>query len=172
MATAADRGWGSPDEKDYAKNHLALVDAGGIRLTVRTEVRYLVAGLLNDLAPFYKLRKGECWGQINRPIRGYEAKWEATHDLRYKSNHSWGLAIDLNSRSNPLTSDGVLHTDMPVELVRYLCRKWGATWGGDYKGKRRDAMHLEWVIRPEQVKNYPLPVEKIGPPPRVKKLAA
>lgn len=164
MSTAFDRGWGHPDERNYRKLHIAECDAGGETIYVRTEIRYLVAGFINELvANGYKIDKGplDDWGYINRPIRGYETQWAKTRNLRYKSNHSWGLAFDINSRTNPLTTNGKLITDMPKPLVRHLCRKWGFTWGGDYTGLRKDAMHFEFMGRPSDVKKYPLaPVKK------------
>ena len=44
------------------------------------------------------------------------------------SNHSWGLAVDLNWRRNPEHHDGVLDTDFPPWLVP-LWNRYGFAWG-------------------------------------------
>jgi hypothetical protein len=61
------------------------------------------------------------------------------------SFHSWGIALDLNSRRYPLGSlpDP---TDPWVTQVVPVFRSHGWAWGGDYKG-RKDPMHVEAVAR-------------------------
>lgn len=149
MSDARDRGWGDPDEPGYAKKHIITVRAGGVRLNVRTEVAPLFIGFVDELvASGYRLDvDADDWGYNNRDIRGRPG---------VKSNHAWGLAIDLNSSTNPMTEDGRIHTDMPVDLVRHLAAKWGLEWGGDYSGKRRDPMHFEFVGRRGDEDIYPL----------------
>src|SRR5207244_479516 len=79
----------------------------------------------------YRLRTGQCWGYCNRAIRGGTAP----------SNHSWGLAVDINAPANPMGRR--LVTDMP-EWMPKLWRDWGFGWGGDYLS-RKDAMHYEFL---------------------------
>jgi len=55
------------------------------------------------------------------------------------SAHSWGIAIDLNSESNPQGSPG----DMDARLIE-LFRSAGFEWGGDWQGKNRDPMHFQF----------------------------
>jgi hypothetical protein len=70
-------------------------------------------------------------GSFNyRPIRG----------SRNISNHSFGIAIDIDPSNNPL---GAMHGDMPDFAVQAFKRQ-GARWGGDYKS-RKDWMHYEFV---------------------------
>lgn len=57
------------------------------------------------------------------------------------SRHSWGAAVDLNARSNPL---GTLGTQDP-RLVEIMI-DWGFTWGGDWLFP--DPMHFEYGIDP------------------------
>ena len=61
------------------------------------------------------------------------------------SNHSWALAMDLNSRENPYAYGG--YTDFPVTATRALCKEFGFRWGYDYTGKK-DAMHFEYMGTP------------------------
>src|SRR5450755_1789358 len=55
------------------------------------------------------------------------------------STHSWGIAMDLNSESNPQGSDG----DMDSELID-IFRHAGFEWGGNWPGKIRDPMHFQF----------------------------
>jgi hypothetical protein len=55
------------------------------------------------------------------------------------SAHSWGIAIDLNSESNPQGSVG----DMPFGVIE-IFRSAGFEWGGDWHGSSRDPMHFQF----------------------------
>jgi len=57
------------------------------------------------------------------------------------STHSWGIAIDLNADTNPLSLDGVLRRDIPDAWVAEF-EKRGWTWGGRWK--KPDAMHFQY----------------------------
>lgn len=72
-----------------------------------------------------------CWGYSCRAISGSNTP----------SNHSWGLAVDINAPWNPYTSP--LVTDMP-EWMPDLWNAYGFRWGGDYSGDM-DAMHYEYM---------------------------
>jgi len=72
-----------------------------------------------------------CWGYSCRAISG----------SNNPSNHSWGLAVDINAPSNPYTSP--LVTDMPGWMPD-LWNGYGFRWGGDYSGSK-DAMHYEFM---------------------------
>lgn len=72
-----------------------------------------------------------CWGFSCRSISG----------TRTPSNHSWGLAVDINAPRNPYTTP--LKTDMPSWMPD-LWNAYGFRWGGDYRG-RQDAMHYEFM---------------------------
>lgn len=72
-----------------------------------------------------------CWGYSCRQISGTNTP----------SNHSWGLAVDINAPSNPYTSP--LVTDMPGWMPD-LWNAYGFRWGGDYSGSK-DAMHYEFM---------------------------
>lgn len=128
---AAARGWGDGWPSDNS-GKMRVVRAAGIALSVRAELAPLIEWLLVETQRRgYTLRPDECWGFANRPIRG----------TRRPSNHSWGLAVDLNSRSNPMGP--TLVTDMPEWMVD-LWTSHGFRWGGAYRG-RRDAMHFEYM---------------------------
>lgn len=132
--TAQDRGWG----RGYPVNRvrdMASVNAGGVQVSVHKDIAPLIRWLLEETTRRgYRLRRGECWGYANRTVRGSSAP----------SNHSWGLAVDLNAPSNPMADH--LVTDMPVWMPA-LWKAWGFDWGGDYRG-RKDAMHYEFTGTP------------------------
>lgn len=134
-ATAEARGWGPGWPTDNSSK-VVVVRAGGIALSVRKEIAPLVERLVQDtVAAGYALRHGECWGFANRAIRGTQKP----------SNHSWGLAIDLNSLSNPMGP--VLKTDMSPAMVELWTAR-SFRWGGTYRG-RKDAMHFEFMGTPD-----------------------
>lgn len=140
------RGWGDPDAAGYRARHVVRVDAGGITLYVRREIAPLVAGFVDEIAARgYRLDgRADDWSYANRCVRG---TGPGTRRACVKSNHSWGLAIDLNAVANPMTSDGRVHTDMP-RWVADTARRWGLFWGGDYSGLRKDPMHFEFLGTP------------------------
>lgn len=137
--TSADtRGWGSGFPADRRRD-MARVCAGGATVWVHREITAVVAHLLEETARRgYQLREGECWGYCCRAIRG----------LTKPSNHSWGLAVDLNSTSNPMGSE--LKTDM-ADWMPKLWGELGFRWGGAYPG-RKDAMHYEFMGTPAEAR--------------------
>lgn len=145
--TAEARGWG-PGWPTNNSSKMTVVRGGGIALSVRRELAPLIGWLVNETtARGYAFRHGECWGFANRAIRGSQRP----------SNHSWGLAVDLNSLSNPMQK--TLKTDMPdwmVELwTSHLFR-----WGGAYQG-RKDAMHYEFMGTPDDAARL---ISQLGAP--------
>lgn len=55
------------------------------------------------------------------------------------STHSWGIAIDLNSETNPQGAAG----NMPAGLIQ-IFRSAGFEWGGNWQGTARDPMHFQF----------------------------
>ena len=135
---ASSRGWGPGWPHAHTDRIVtAVCGANGIKLPVRREIAVLVQRLVADLerqhGPFHT---GQCWGFANRAIRG----------TRIPSNHSWGLAIDLDAPSNPMTTDPRAgHTI--GSYASQMAAKYGFRWGGDYRG-RKDFMHFEFMGTP------------------------
>jgi hypothetical protein len=77
------------------------------------------------------------WGYAFRDIRGVVGKL---------SNHSSGTAIDLNATKHPLAKVGTFPAEK-VPMIRALAKKYGLTWGGDYRN-RKDEMHFEVALTP------------------------
>lgn len=146
MGTPAARGWGSvgaPGSRTgaaYRTKNIVKVSEGGISIWVHREVAPLFeAAILECTKRGYRFDKvKDDWGYAHRLIRG------STTTL---SNHSWGLAADLNATKNPMTADGKNHTDMPAWVVAVFT-KHGFSWGGNYSGKRKDPMHFEFLSTP------------------------
>jgi hypothetical protein len=133
--TPAGRGWG-PGWPSCQYGKWVTISKRDIRLTVHREIAELIALLVDytELVLGYDCKSGQCWGAACRSIRGSSTP----------SNHSWALAVDLNSLANPMGP--TLKTDMPPTMVamweRYMFR-----WGGRYSG-RKDAMHYEFMGSP------------------------
>ena len=64
--------------------------------------------------------------------------------------HSSGTALELNATKHPLAKVGTFEASK-VPMIRALAKKYGLTWGGDYKN-RKDEMHFEIALSPEKVR--------------------
>jgi hypothetical protein len=143
MSTLADqRGWG-PGWPNCQDKKMITITAGGIRLRVRPEVAPIFKAFCDELVERGYPLKGTAddWGFACRPIRGTEKRPNPI-----PSNHSWGLAIDLNAEANPRQE--TLKTNFPDWAVELGEKKYRLGWGGRYQ-KMPDAMHWEWLQTPE-----------------------
>jgi len=138
MTDASDRGWG-PGRPSDNSGKMAWAEGGGIRLLVHKDIASLICLLLDaTVAGGYKLDKtADDWGYANRPITG---------TTNVPSNHSWGLAVDLNATKNYWSP--TLVTNMP-DWMPVLWAEYNFRWGGTYSGMK-DAMHYEYMGTPEQ----------------------
>jgi hypothetical protein len=139
--TAAQRGWGAgwPSCAGAKAAGTAVVTAAtsGTRMSVHKRIARLVDLLIDQTEHRgYRLVSGQCGGYNCRPIGG----------TRSPSNHSWGLAVDLNWQRNPMRRP--LTTDIPAWMVQ-LWNRYGFAWGGHYNGTP-DAMHFEFMGTPAQ----------------------
>lgn len=136
----ADSNWGGPG---LIASQLTLIkNVGGLPLRVRKEVAPIFQYLINELQkPGYRkpgaVALSSSGGYNKRYIKN-TTKW---------SNHSWGLAVDLNAPTNPYSY--TLTTDFVVEKVRPLCDYLGLRWGYFYTGKK-DPMHFEFIGSPTE----------------------
>lgn len=119
---------------------LGLVDAplekvtatqSGTSFTVAAPVAKQFQGFLADLeATGYKIKPNTSGGFNDRNIRG----------TNIKSQHAFGNAIDINSEDNLFDDKGT--NNLPSNIGQ-LADKWGLSWGGYFKGDKRDTMHFE-----------------------------
>ena len=122
--------------------HVGIADFPG---GVHPLIHDLMAILLEEsmVRDYIKLIDGWCWGYAGRYIKRPDGSFTTT-----PSNHSWGLAIDVNAPSNPF--GGSTHT-IPVAMG-LLFTDYGFRWGGDYDGTK-DWMHFEFMGTPSSAKN-------------------
>lgn len=134
--------YGNPDSPGFRTRHIAAIDFLGRAIFVHEKAaRHFLRleRLFEARAPEYAaaVAAGELddWGYANRPVRGERSG---------KSNHAFGLAIDVNALTNVLGTTG----DVPDEVVR----QWeieGGEWGGDWS--RPDPMHFETHLTPAEI---------------------
>lgn len=58
------------------------------------------------------------------------------------SMHSWGIAVDLNAKMNPMGNEKF---DMTEEFAKCF-EDAGFVWGGRWKGRYADAMHFQYAV--------------------------
>jgi hypothetical protein len=134
--------YGNPDAPGFRARNIVTIDFLGRTMFVhrKAERHFLrLERLFEARAPEYAatIAGGELddWSYENRVIRG---------ELDDKSNHAFGLAIDINALTNVLGTAG----DMPEEVVA----QWeieGGDWGGDWT--RPDPMHFETHLTPAEI---------------------
>ena len=149
-SSASARGWGrvgapgSATGRTYHARNIVNIHTSGITVACHRLIAPLLKAAVDECtAKGYRFDKvKDDWGWSHRWIRGRPG---------VLSNHSWGLAVDLNATKNPMTTDGKNHTDMPAWVVATM-QKYGFSWGGNYRAKRRDPMHYEMLGTPASVK--------------------
>jgi hypothetical protein len=139
---AADRGWGSGWPRCQESKQTRIKLDNGVRIQVRRELGPLLTMLLNEVGRRgYRIRQGDTGGFCCRQI--FRSDGTPTGK---PSNHSWGLAVDINWDSNKFQK--TLKTNLPPWSVS-LMWAYGFFWGGWYNGTK-DAMHFEFVKTPQQ----------------------
>ena len=139
VARADARGWGPGWPTNRSADQVKVARGGGTPVATwvhRGIAPLVVEGLrrTEELAQYDVRMLG---GYNSRPIRGSTIT---------PSNHSWGLAVDINWDKNPMVSGPVV-TDMPARMVD-AWTSLGFGWGGAWTGTRKDAMHFEFVGTP------------------------
>ncbi len=136
-------GW--PASKDPAEIGIKAykVESSHINLKCAKKVAPLLIGFAKEFNELIEpLDVGaDDWGYCYRMVRGTTDKL---------SNHSSGTALDLNASKHPLGKVGTFEAGK-VPMIRALAKKYGLTWGGDYKN-RKDEMHFEIALSPEKVR--------------------
>lgn len=158
MTNAQTRGWGPGWPTERNRDQVLVTRVGGtpVKTWVHRGIAPLVAEGLRRTEDEIRYDVRMLGGYCSRSIRG----------SRSPSNHSWGLAIDINWDKNPMVS-GRLVTDMSAQMVA-MWKSLGFAWGGDYR-TRKDAMHFEFVGTPAQATALTAALGKsvvgIGAPP-------
>lgn len=141
------RGWG-PGWPDCQTRKMKRFEANRIARPIRAEVAELITFLMKaSNALGYDIRHadepdGGCGTFVCRAIKN--------SDPQVASNHSWGLAIDQNTKSNPMSK--TWRSTTPPKIVE-LWESAGWYWGGRYPVPAwyYDNMHFEYMGRPEDV---------------------
>jgi len=113
-----------------------------IPLTFNTAVSARSLRCHKLVAPLYEavfadiVAKG-LWGSIKTTGGGYT--WRMKRGQAKPSTHTWGIAFDLNDKTNAMGTAG----DMDPALVALL-EGWGFTWGGRWSGANKDPMHFQY----------------------------
>lgn len=130
--------WGSGFPNCQQSKIKGLVRADGLKLQLREELVTLFSLLIDETERMgYDVRRFSASGEI--VTGGFNCR--AIGNTNRPSNHSWGLAIDINSDVNPERSP--LTTNIPTQ-VRELWTGFGFRWLGT-RTPTPDPMHLEYM---------------------------
>ena len=142
MSDPSTRGWGRgwPTDRSSDMTRL-LVDGADFPGGVHKDIHDLMEILLTESVDrdYEHLHDGWCWGYAFRAIKNPPSLQPPVF-TNTPSNHSWGLAIDINAPSNPF--GGSTHT-IP-EQMGDLWERYGFRWGGHFS-TTKDWMHFEYV---------------------------
>lgn len=142
MSETSYNGW--PASKDPAAIGVTPFAVKGTTLKIRCakDAGPLLAGFAAEFNTLIEPIDGgalDDWAYAYRMVRG------STDRL---SCHSSGTAIDLNATKHPLAKIGTFPAEK-VPMIRALAKKYGLTWGGDFRN-RKDEMHFEIAISREK----------------------
>jgi hypothetical protein len=141
--TADDKGWGNgwPDDR-FADMARVTADRSGVAVNLHKGVARLADLLLDETERRgYLFEQHHTGGFCCRQIR----------NTGRPSNHSWGLAIDVNWTDNP-AGRGPMRTNIPSWMPR-LWARYGWYWGGLYGGSFKDPMHFEFMGAPADARD-------------------
>jgi hypothetical protein len=141
---AQSRGWGQ-GWPNCQTSKIVKVTNGDHSVNVRREISELILTLFKITAKLgYDINPpnqvNQTWGFACRAIAN-------THT---PSNHSWGLAVDINSMTNPYSFT------FKSDILPAAVHAWevcGFYWGGRYT-KKFDAMHFEYIGTPSDVAGH------------------
>lgn len=148
------RGWGQGWPVDRSDDMETVRTArSGVRFIVHRAIAPIVKYLVDEVE-----RRGylihapgqtpDDWSYANRAIRGRNAP----------SNHSWGLAIDIDATQFPLGS----RKRLPQWIVN-LFKAHGFDYGGDWT-RRPDPMHFEFNGWPSDARRIAAAIGHVPPP--------
>jgi hypothetical protein len=133
---AQQRGWGRgwPNCQSGA---MVTISSAGETLKVHRNLKDLFVVLMNNTERRFGYNIHTAYGYACRNISGQNIA----------SNHSWGLAVDINPLQNPQRT--TFRCEIPPGAVK-MWEVCGFYWGGRYK-ITKDTMHFEYIFRPSDV---------------------
>ena len=132
-------GWPACEEHDPPLKSVLPLHFPHDTVKVRSEIAELVSVLFEatEKAHGYHIRDGATWGYDCRAVLDLHGNPTNT-----PSNHSWGLAVDVNSDTNPRQL--TFQSDLPLAVVP-MWWDCGFYWGGWYRNSPYDPMHFEYI---------------------------
>lgn len=156
MTTPANlRGWGQGWPVDRSADMRWVESArSGTRFQVHREIAPIVKHVIDEVERrgYLLHRPGQVrddWSYVNRAIRGRNKP----------SNHSWGLAIDIDATQFPLGSSKRL-----PEWIVTMFKAHGFDYGGDWTS-RPDPMHFEFAGWPSDARRIAARLKPSPAPP-------
>lgn len=144
-------GWTASKEPAHIKIKSYAIPGTDLKIRCAEAVAPLIVGFCKEFNELIEPLDGgqlDDWGYAFRFVRGTTDKL---------SNHASGTAIDLNANKHQLGKIGTFPAEK-VPMIRALAKKYGLTWGGDYRS-RKDEMHFEVALDPLKAAKL---IEKLG----------
>lgn len=165
MSDASSRGWGdcgspgSPTQQAYRRNNIVKTEIAGVAWYVHRQFEPILRHLLEryvvpTIGPL--TMRADDWSYASRCIRN---TGPGTSRPCVMSNHSWGLAVDVNATQNVQGGgdpDGQFPPDFGDRLSHLMIR-----WGGDFTSTK-DPMHFEFVGTPDDADRIAATIEREG----------
>jgi hypothetical protein len=141
--SAQGKGWGPGWPADrFSDMARVTAERSGVAVNVHKGVARLADLLLDETERRgYLCEQGHTGGFCCRQIR----------NTGRPSNHSWGLALDINWNDNP-AGRGPMRTTIPAWMPG-LWARYGWYWGGLYRGSFKDPMHFEFMGAPADARD-------------------
>ena len=169
VATASSRGWGRGWPRDRSSEMRTVTAPSGARWDVHYDVAPILKRIVDEAERRgYRFQKGprdvrDDWGYANRPISG----------TRVASEHSWGLAVDIDAQDYPQGQRRRVPPAWLIELFRSYRWEWGGNWSYadpmhfEFTGTRNDAKRMVAMLAGSPPVHVPPVVAPVPLPPKV-----
>lgn len=127
--------------ENQVRGRLEKVDFCGRPLYVHRLIAAPLQRVENRIRDYEKRHKLAPWV----PDRIESFNWRLSRSGKFRSMHSWAIALDINPASNPMKSHRPYRVS-PVRIPSYVRSAFkgvGFVWGGDWNSPY-DPMHFEW----------------------------
>lgn len=161
------RGWGKGWPVNRSASMKNIKTKSGQVLPVHREIAPIVQFLVDETERRgYLIHKPgdvrDDWGYSNRPIGGTSKP----------SNHSWGLAVDIDATKYPQGQRSKRPPQWVVDLWAMYGFEWGGTWKSnpdpmhfEFAGSVTEAKHMVAMLAASHVEAKPVPLPEAAPDP-------